>query len=278
MPDRIDYSEFYDQVHDLVTTKAQGTLFTKCDKNHLIIVAVRDGTIISLRYGPKRGEAAIPLIRAMKTGDMRLDDRAIADSTIELPPTALILEWFKPGAPVKDVPVKPMFDLPAPGANRQRSIARADGAEALCNLLTDFLGPIAPLVCEEKISASGGLDTPQRIEVVIRSLAAEIQNSREAEEFIAQAHSLLRGRPAPPSDASAFDVPSAKSAVCELLANYIGPVAPFICDQKVADLGVAADGGAIKSALAEIAAEIEDPKEADEFLAKAWERLQAFRI
>ena len=79
MPDRVDYSEFYDRIHDLIETKAQGTLFTKCDKNHLIIVAVRDGKIISLRYGPKRGEAAIPLIRAIKFGDIRLDGRAITD-------------------------------------------------------------------------------------------------------------------------------------------------------------------------------------------------------
>ncbi len=280
MPDRVDYSEFYDRIHDLIETKAQGTLFTKCDKNHLIIVAVRDGKIISLRYGPKRGEAAIPLIRGIKFGDIRLDGSAIADQAQELPPTSVIMDQLKPDGPAKPFANGPMFDLSVPSAERQRgSVGEMDGAEVLCKLLAGFIGPVASLVCGENISAAGGLDSPEKVEVVIRGLAAEIPDSREAEEFIAQAHRLLQKREAsPPPEAPSFDMQRAKSALCELLTDYLGPFAPIICDEKVVAMGDSADLGTIKAALEEIAGELQDRKEAEEFLARAWKRLQACQI
>ena len=55
--------------------------------------------------------------------------------------------------------------------------------DVLCKALAAYMGPVAPLVCRETISAAGGVDSPDTVRRVVDDLAAEIGNADEAESF-----------------------------------------------------------------------------------------------
>ncbi len=287
MSERIDYGEFYQRILELVTDKSTGTLYARTNKNHLVIVAVRDGRIVSLACGPKRGDAAVPLIRQMVSADVRLDDSAIPYHERELPPTERILAVLEPGtwASVND-------SATTPAASHGTMPADIQGkAQALCELLTDYIGPAAPLVCEEKLSTFAALDNPQSIDSAITNLAAEIQDSREAREFDSRARLLLQETsdsrpvatteapsPGPESGIATVNMGRVRDSLCDLLTGYLGPVAPLICDEKVATMSGGGHRHEFEAAINDIAGEIEDRKEADEFVTKAWQRLQALGV
>jgi hypothetical protein len=63
----------------------------------------------------------------------------------------------------------------------------------LCKVLADYMGPIAPLVCRQTVSAVGGIDSPDKVRRVVDDLAKEIDNGAEAERFRGQARKELRG-------------------------------------------------------------------------------------
>ena len=65
-------------------------------------------------------------------------------------------------------------------------------AEALCGIVSDYLGPVAPILCEEKIGAVGGLVGRQQLEAVIQNLALEIGERGEAQQFVSRARAQFR--------------------------------------------------------------------------------------
>jgi hypothetical protein len=182
MPDSMNYEDFYTRLRELVASGAQGTLFVRTDDNHSIIVAVRGRRIVSLSCGPRRGEAAIPLIRQMRAGTVRLDDGAIPHREQDLPATDAILALLRPGAPEQD-PAAPAAGT-APDPQRARAL--------LCELLAGYLGPVAPLICEEKILAMGDAGGPAQWLAALEEIAREIDDRHEAEEFLRQARRQLQ--------------------------------------------------------------------------------------
>jgi hypothetical protein len=56
-----------------------------------------------------------------------------------------------------------------------------------CDLLANFLGPVAPLVCEEHFAALAEDTTKAQARALIGHIAAEIGDERESAEFIKEA-------------------------------------------------------------------------------------------
>ncbi len=281
MSDRVDYLEFYAHLQKLLADNGQGTLFVRTDKNHLVIVALQEGRIVSLACGPKRGELAIPLIREMHTGDLRLDPSAIPYHAQELPSTAHIMELLKPGV---GQTVQHQAAA-APKAPATTPLNGADRGQRLCALLTDYIGPVAPLVCEEKVAILGGLDNPKNAQGIVTALAGEIQDAEEARQFISRALQMLQTAQTPPPasppvqsspavGAGTVNMDKARQILCDLLTDYLGPVAPLICEEKVIGRQSSASLSELETTLEEIAMEIDEPGEAEEFLTRAWQSLQ----
>ncbi|MEA3277881.1 MAG: hypothetical protein U9Q81_21875 [Pseudomonadota bacterium] len=174
MNGEITRNQLLELVKELVQQKRAGTLYVHTDDNHLIIVGVEGGNIVSLICGPKQGERAIPIVRRMKTGTYRLEDGVMTHrtsrSTLPSSETLLSLLSEEETAEVRDT---------------------AWVQSMLCKVLAGYLGPIAPLVCKEAVSRAGGIDSSEKLQRVVENLAGEIDSLSEAERFRVQAQKEL---------------------------------------------------------------------------------------
>jgi len=184
MSELLDYSGLYRLLADLVAKKRTNTLLGKTDTNHSVMIGIRGGEIVSLICSGKRGRAAIPAIRNIAALTFRLEDAASHASGTDLPPTADIMRALSPSADSQDAG---QFAAPREGAAPD---PQGDGPK-LCELLSRFLGPIAPVMCSETIRAAGGLGNEAQKQQVILALAKEIDNEAEAAQFIDSARKLL---------------------------------------------------------------------------------------
>jgi hypothetical protein len=185
MAELLDYSGFYQLLGNLVAEKRTNTLLGKTDNNRSVIIGIRRGEIVSLICAGKRGRQAISAIRQIAALTFRLDDTAAPAGRPDLPPTSEIMAALMPSAGGQD-PGRPVAATSARGAPGQDP----DGTR-LCELLSRFLGPIAPILCTETIGAAGGLDSEARKRAVILSLAKEIDNEAEAKQFVEGAQKIL---------------------------------------------------------------------------------------
>lgn len=96
MTDAVDYAAFYGQLSELVARRDTGTLFFRNGANHVAVIGVRAGTVVSLICGPRRGRAAVDLIRKSRDGTLRLDAGAVAFHEHELPSTQEVLDLLSP--------------------------------------------------------------------------------------------------------------------------------------------------------------------------------------
>lgn len=182
----LDYSGLYQLLSELVGKKRSGTILGKTDTNNSLIIGVRGGEIVSLICAGKRGRSAIAAIRKINAVTFRFEDTAALPSGVELPPTAEILHALSPWSSAED-----LAGATAP-ADRGSPGQGVDGSK-LCELLSRFIGPIAPVLCSEAISAAGGLGDDARREQVIFTLAKEIDDDGESAQFIESARRLLGG-------------------------------------------------------------------------------------
>lgn len=276
MTEPVDYAVFYEQLAELVTSRETGTLYLKNDRNHVAIVGVRAGKVVSLVCGPRRGRSAVELIRETRTGTVRLDCGALAFHEHELPSTDEILDLLSPLHAALAPAERGHADAPGPGTAKA-----AGNAQILCNLLTEYLGPVAPLICDETICSADGLSGSRQLDQVIQGLAQEIEDPGEAREFTRRARQALdrgdeketagTGLPGPP----AVDVAALKDRLCDLLTNYLGPVAPLVCDENFSALGDGVGLEQLERMIANIAAEIGDDQETAKFVTEARQQMAA---
>jgi hypothetical protein len=185
MAELLDYSGFYQLLGDLVAKKRTNTLLGKTDNNRSIIIGVSRGEIVSLICAGKRGRQAIPPIRQITALTFRLDDTVAPAGGPDLPPTSQIMAALMPSASGQDTG-RPVAATSTKGASGQ-----APDGTRLCELLSGFLGPIAPVLCMETIDEAGGLDSEAKKREVILILAKEIDNEAEAKQFVEGARKIL---------------------------------------------------------------------------------------
>jgi hypothetical protein len=184
MSELLDYSGLYQLLADLVARKRTQTLLGKTDNNRALMVGILRGEIVSLVCAGKRGRSAIPAVRQIAALTFRLDDNAAPTGGMDLPPTTELMDALRPSTGDPDHPSPPRAtDGVAPDQGR-------DGPR-LCELLSRFIGPIAPVLCAETIKAAGGLGSDEQKQSVILALAKEIDNDAEAEQFIESARKIL---------------------------------------------------------------------------------------
>jgi hypothetical protein len=177
MNGEISRNQLVELLRTLIEGKKTGTLYVRTDDNHLILIGLNSGDVVSLICGPKQGERAIPLIRSMRNGTYRLEEGATHHRRLgaQLPSSEALLAML------------------AEGADGHTSEHSTDwGQGALCKILANYLGPIAPLVCSEAISAAGGIESGEKLRRVIDNLALEIEDAAEAERFRGEAQQALK--------------------------------------------------------------------------------------
>ena len=186
MSEKISPAEVIQMIRDLVTSKQTATLYIHTDRNRMVMVATKDGGIITLSSGPKHGAKAIPMLREMRSASVRVDNNAISYHSENIPPTAVLLSMLETET------------QKAPAASRKRPAAMgASGMEIekvrtiLSQLLTEYLGPIAPMFCEQVLDSMGNSLDSDRLRAAVQQLAAEAGGPEEARAFTERAWEQL---------------------------------------------------------------------------------------
>lgn len=274
MSDDLDYDALYALVSDVVTQRATCTLFGRTDSKRSVIISVDRGDIVCLRCGTKTGHDAVVALREMRWGSFRVDDTLLELHSGTPPPTAEIIAALHPA--------RALADESADDAAAGRAVEPTRETVLLCDLLSHYVGPVAPVLCSEQIGALGGLEHRGHLELVLGRLALEIENTAEADEFVSAAHHALDARLPPEPQSAAdqhitaetergFDADEAQSVLCQLFADYLGPVAPILCDEQIAAVGGLHNRGSLGAVIARLADEIAERDEAERFLVRARE-------
>lgn len=187
MSAEISRAEVFRMIRGLVTGKGTATLYIHTDNNRMIIVAAQDGEIITLTSGPKHGAKAIPMLQEMQSAKVRVDDNAISLRSENMPPTSELLtliETETPDASDESGKRSPATRVLTPKVEEAKGI--------LSQLLTEYMGPIAPMYCEQVLDSLGNSLDGDNLLIAVDKMAKEAGGPAEAQAFTEQALKKLR--------------------------------------------------------------------------------------
>ncbi len=204
------------ELRALCAAKRTGTLFIITLENHPAQIVLRDGEIVGLSYRLTRGPEALAPLKTFGAARSRFQSEAVPPSDPRLPPTAEVLallgaesgpsaERAQPGSTGDaklagearpPVEVRPPADT-RPAAHAEPSVAATEVVGRLRPLiereLAEFLGPMAPLICDEHLTGRTGLG-PQEINKLVEAIAGEIGDPAKEAQFTQRVLSqLIRG-------------------------------------------------------------------------------------
>lgn len=172
------YRAFVVLLRQLCEEKRSGTLFAATDANQMARIDLNNGQIKTINFMHKKGNAALSLLPLIQAGRARFTEGArgeVQGATL-LPPSQEILDYLEKAQAPLTPSKKGEKAAFAPNA-RERTI--------LEELMADFIGPVAAVICEEHFAEAGSLDA------LVAALAAEIGDGQMASRFIADARSRL---------------------------------------------------------------------------------------
>lgn len=186
MTEPVTYESFVDLVDAMVKNRESGSLYLCTERNHSVYIGIRNGEIESLVSGPRRGLEAMKMVLGMVSGRCRRDKLSVAIPSGDLPPTNEILRIFRAREGLSN-PLAESATSAGWADTAGQAIEGAQTAMALCELLHDYLGPAAVIICEEITQNGDRLQTRSDLDEVIREMASEIESGEEAREFVRRA-------------------------------------------------------------------------------------------
>lgn len=158
-----------DELYKLCEQKRSGTFLAVTVDNLLAQFSLRQGEIVSLSFQHKQGTEALILLQRQggKVSVSRFVEGQLSATRLDLPPTDLILEQLLGTS-------DPVSGLVDPRSVRMLS---EHTKAVLQEELTEFIGPMAVIVCEEVWSAVRGL------EAALDALSRELPDSNQAARF-----------------------------------------------------------------------------------------------
>ena len=185
----LTYRQLMIELGALCAAKRTGTMFIATTDNHSARIVLVLGEIVSLTFRAQRGMEGVDHLRKISAGrfsfsDTVMDKRAHHD----LPDTADLLALL-----IGDDPVLPQprpFSAPAVAAhagNPQLLRARA----AIEEELTEFVGPIAPLLCRAHLDRAAAAGPPWDWHALVDAIAREIGDPAKEARFKQQALARL---------------------------------------------------------------------------------------
>lgn len=153
--------------------KETGVFYISTESNRSVIVMIEHGQIVYINCYNKRGQEAIDLMTTIESGKYRFDSAAAIVRRDSLPETKAILQMLagagSAGEELESTSTQEATSGGIPFSQEQKSILEKH--------LTDFIGPIAAIICEENFESTSDLST------AINLLAAEIPSSVQAVKF-----------------------------------------------------------------------------------------------
>lgn len=192
MPEQVTYKSFLRLIEDMVENRESGVLYLRTDRNRSVFVGIRNGKIETLVSGLRRGAKAIKTILDMSSGSYRRDNATLALDSGDLPPTTEILQILKDRDAELDLD-EPTVPLESVFEEADASIDSQHALKILCDLLHDYIGPVAPIICEDITQGGARLSNASELDDLIMELADEVDSDDEAREFIQRAQTSLKG-------------------------------------------------------------------------------------
>ena len=196
--------QFVAALRGLCSERRTGTLFVVTAANEAARFVLRQGEIVAVQCRARRGLDAIGHLRSVTSGRFNFTpDVAGPPDAPALPPTQEVLAIFAqrepaPGrlareaAPARAAGPTPEVApareaVPAPSRTHFEWAQRVLEAE-----LTEYLGPMASLVCREHLLRAGDLTEPDALARVVAAVAKEIGDPVKEARFKREALAKLR--------------------------------------------------------------------------------------
>jgi hypothetical protein len=195
----MSYRQLMTELGALCAARRTGTMFIATTDNHSARIGLRQGDIASLVFRNQRGLEALDHIRKITAGRFSFSDAVLDKSAhADLPYTSDLLALLvgeesplPPPAPAPLLAAAPR--APAPAAAQPIDNPQLARAQAVIESeLTEFVGPIAPLLCREHIARTAAAGPPWDWLLLVEAVAREIGDRAKEERFKQQALARLR--------------------------------------------------------------------------------------
>ncbi len=178
MSDRLSFDQFLAFLKQKVRERASARLQLVTDNHHTVWVALRNGTIVSLYYGPKKGESALERMISMTGGSLNQAPELDFPDTPGLPSTREILRRLEASAGGSRPPDKTVEPVREPTQVSDEYGISAERVERIStemeNLLQQYLGPIASLVISRARRRHGGVRDEMALRRFVDDLVEEV--------------------------------------------------------------------------------------------------------
>ena len=181
-----------DALQSLCGTKRSGTMFIITAENHVAQFILRGGEVVGLSHRLLRGLDALPSMRTFAAGRYRFVEESVDRTDPGLPPTLDLLALLIPEQ--AGPPESPLSTSPTPNMGQALESVRS----LIEPELTEFLGPMAELICQEHLARFTALNSPQHFTRLVEAIAREIGDPTKEAQFKARVLSSFRG--ATPAD------------------------------------------------------------------------------
>lgn len=168
------------EMETLCRNRSTGMVFIATDDNQMARLNLNAGEIKFISFHNKRGADALTLLSHIHAGRLRFEEGLTAEkATIDLPSTADIL-----GSLHNPIGMLSASTASSPPKHTGMALSPSDRV-MIEEVLTEFIGPMACIVCEEELNAAPDLESG------LRKLAAEIQEPSQIQDFLTQVRARL---------------------------------------------------------------------------------------
>ena len=224
-PKSMSHDSLVAELQKRIQEKKSGTLFISADNRRTAQINLLNGNIVALSCLNKRGVDALHLLQQLNPSWFQFIEGSSIATDRDLPSNAVIMSSL-----VSD------FGSVSESVESTASTPQTD--EMLKHILAEFMGPVAPLICNKIMRQTRNLD--QAIDL----LAQEIPDQQQVVEFknkVSQQLLLLNSS----SDfiTTSPSTTAKNNAIVEIiphktrtllkdaLVDFVGPVAPLICNK-----------------------------------------------
>jgi len=188
----LPHAGIIDALQSLCDAKRSGIMFIITSDNHVAQFILRSGEIVGLSHRLLRGLDALPSMRTFAAGRYRFVEEPVDRTDRGLPPTLDLLALLIPEHSAPTEP--PQSTSPTPSMRQALESIRS----VIEPELTEFLGPMAEVICQEHLAHVTALSSPQHVTRLVEAIAKEIGDPTKEAHFKERVLSSIRGVTADP--------------------------------------------------------------------------------
>ncbi len=183
----VNNRELAAEITRLCRAGASGTVFLATGESHQARLVLQQGRIVCAHLGRDEGESAIRAIAALPSGQFAFNPELQLVSKMQpMPDTETLLQILQAGVIAADR---------VPPAQVEPATAGLPGNGEIVQVLieesTEYLGPMALVICQEYLRQCPPTMTEMHIRQVVRQVQQDINDTDKAERFRASVFQRL---------------------------------------------------------------------------------------